>query len=44
VLQAVAAAVATDDAAHFPEGDVVEELTTRQSYLANDELVEVVGG
>lgn len=44
VLQAVALAVATDDAAGLPEGDVVEELAAGDANLANEQLVEVVGG
>ena len=44
VLQAVAVAVASDDAAHLPEAEVVEELTTGDAYLAHEQLVDVVGG
>ena len=43
VLQAVAAAVASDDAAHLPELEVVEEFTARNAYLAHEQLVDVVG-
>ncbi len=44
MLQAVALAVASDDATYFPEGDVIQELMSADAYLANDELVQVVGG
>lgn len=43
MLQPVAAAVATDDAAHFPEADVVEELTAWDSDFAHEQLIDVVG-
>ena len=36
VLQAVAAAVAADDASHFPEAEVVKELTAGDAYLAHE--------
>lgn len=44
VLQAVAAAVAPDDAAYLPEADVVEKFTTRDAYLAHEQLINVAGG
>ena len=44
VLQAVAAAVASDDAADFPKLDFVEKLSARDAYLAHEQLVDVVGG
>ena len=44
VLQSVAAAVASDDAASLPEAEVVEEGVTGDSYLAHEQLVDVVGG
>ena len=44
VRQAVALAVATDDAAHLPEAEVVEEITARDSDFAHEQLVDVVGG
>ena len=44
VLQAVAVAVAADNAAHFPEAEVVEEFTTGDAYLAHEQLKDVVGG
>lgn len=44
VLQAVAAAVASDDAASLPEAEVVEEGVTGYSYLAHEQLVDVVDG
>ena len=44
VCQAVALAVTTDDAAHLPEAEVVEELTAWDSDFAHEQLVDVVGG
>ena len=44
VLQAVAVAVATDDTANLPEAEVVEKFTTRDAYLAHEQLVDVMGG
>ena len=44
VLQRVTAAVASDDAAHLPEADVVEELTARDANFAHEQLIDVVGG
>ena len=44
VLQQVAAAVASDDAAHFPKADVIEEFTAGDANLAHEQLVDVVGG
>lgn len=35
MLQQVAATIATDDASHFPEADVVEELTAGDSDFAH---------
>ena len=43
VLQAVAAAVASDDATHLPELEVVEEGVMGDSNLAHEQLVDVVG-
>lgn len=44
VLQAVTLAVASDDAASLPIGNVIEERVMVNSYLANELLVDVVGG
>ena len=44
VLQPVAAAVASDDAAHLPEADVVKKFTTGDANLAHEQLVDVAGG
>ena len=38
------AAIASDDATDFPELYIEEKLTPWDSYLAHDELVDVVGG
>jgi hypothetical protein len=43
-LDAVALAIAFDDAERFPILQVVQELTTRDSYLAHEQGVDVVGG
>lgn len=43
VCQAVALAVATDDTAHLPEAEVVEEITAGDSDCAHEQLVDVVG-
>ena len=37
-------AVAANDASGFPEADVIEKFSATDSYLANEQLVEVVGG
>ena len=44
VLQQVTAAVASDDATHFPEAEVVQELTAGDSDFAHEQLIDVVGG
>ena len=44
MLQRVTATVAAYDAANFPEADVVEEFTARDSNLAHEQLIDVVGG
>lgn len=44
VLQAVAAAVASDDAQGLPVADVIEEFAAGNADLTYDELVDVVGG
>jgi hypothetical protein len=44
VFQAVAAAVASDDATHLPEAEVVEEGVACDSNLAHEQLVDVVDG
>lgn len=43
VLQAVAAAVSSDDAQGLPVDDVIEEFAAGNADLAYDELVDVVG-
>ena len=44
MFQTVALAVAADDATDFPESDVIEELMTTNSYLANEQFKQIVGG
>jgi hypothetical protein len=39
-----ALAIASQDSSCLPELDVVQELTAWDSYFANEELIEVVGG
>ena len=40
----VAASVASDDAAHLPEAQPIEERVAVNAYLAYEQLVDVVGG
>ena len=42
--EAVALAIASDDATGLPERDVIQELVPGNAYLANEQLVQVVGG
>ena len=44
MLQSVALAVATNDATCLPESDFIQKLTPANSYLANEQLVQIVGG
>ena len=44
VLKDVAAIVASNDATCLPESNLIEELVTADAYLANEQLVDVVGG
>ena len=44
VLQDVTAAMASDDAAGLPEAYLVEEFVATDANLANEQLVDVVGG
>lgn len=44
VVKDVSLAIPSYDATCLPEGDVVQKLTTRNAYLANEQLIEVVGG
>ena len=44
VMKYVSLAIPSYDATCLPEGDVVQKLTTRNAYLANEQLIEVVGG
>lgn len=43
VLQAVAAAVASDDAQGLPVTDFIEKFASGNSYLAHEQFVDVVG-
>ena len=44
MFQPVTLAVASDDAAYFPEAEVVEKFTAGDSYFAHEQLIDVVGG
>ena len=44
VLQDVTAAMAADDATGLPEAYLVEEFVAADTNLANEQLVDVVGG
>ena len=44
VLQDVTAAMATDDTTGLPEAYLVEEFVAADTDLANEQLVDVVGG
>lgn len=44
VEETVALTIATYDTASLPEADGVKELAAWESYFANEQLVEVVGG
>lgn len=41
---AVATAVASDDAAHFPKDEVIKKSVMLDADLAHDEFVDVMGG
>lgn len=44
MIQAVALAVASDNATDFPEAEVVEKFAALDAYLAHEQLIDVVGG
>ena len=44
VLKDVAAIVTSNDATCLPEANLIEELVTADADLANEQLVDVVGG
>jgi hypothetical protein len=44
VVQDVTTAVSSNDAVNFPEAKLIEKLMSADAYLANDQLVDVVGG
>ena len=44
VEKMVTLAIATQYSSRLPEADVVQELVAGDSYFANEQLVEVVGG
>ena len=44
MFQTVSLAVATNDATCLPESDFIQKLTPANSYLANEQLVQIVGG
>lgn len=44
VGECAALAIASDDAADLPEREVIEECVVVDSYLANEQLIYIVGG
>jgi hypothetical protein len=44
ISQPISLVISPDDAPGFPEADVVQEFVPANAYLANNELVQVVGG
>ena len=44
VLQTVALAIAANDATYLPETNIIQELVSANSYLANEQLKQIVGG
>lgn len=44
MFQTVALAVASDDATDFPETNIIQELMPTDSYLANEQFKQIVGG
>ena len=40
----MAAVVSSDDAAGFPEANLVEKFMPADSYFTNEQLIDVVGG
>lgn len=44
MFQTVALAVAANDTTYLPETDVVQKLTATDSYLANEQFKQIVGG
>lgn len=44
MFQTVALAVAANDAASLPETNIIQKLTTADSYLANEQFKQIVGG
>jgi len=44
VFQTVTLSVAANDATYLPETDIIQELMTADSYLANEQFKQIVGG
>ena len=44
VFQTVTLTVATDDTTYLPETNIIQELMPADSYLANEQLKQIVGG
>ena len=44
VFQTVTLSVAANDATYLPETDIIQELMTANSYLANEQFKQIVGG
>ncbi len=44
VLKDVTTVVSSDYPASFPEANLIEEFVSADSYLTNEQLIDVVGG
>jgi hypothetical protein len=44
MLQPVAPSISANDTPYLPKLHLIQELTTADPYLANEQLVDVVGG
>jgi hypothetical protein len=44
MIESVSLSESTNDTPCFPEGYVIQELVSADAYLANEQLIQVVGG
>ena len=44
MFQTVTLAIAANDATYLPETNIIQELVSANSYLANEQLKQIVGG
>lgn len=44
MFQTVALAVAANDTTYLPETNIIQEFMTTDSYLANEQFKQIVGG